>query len=177
MTLPISLAMSGNQHRALQAHLFPSDNLEAVAFLLCGRCVGDRRVRLLVREVHPIPYDQCSRSTVTVTWDTEALATLLTVALQLAVISELRIGSIVLRDVPIAFAQVPPFAAFDLTDHPALLLGTDLMETFRRISLDFRARKVRFQLRRCASTGMALSTSPTASMATVSASGGAVCRR
>ncbi len=100
-----------------------------------------------------------------------------TVALQLAQISELRIGSIVLRDVPIAFAQVPPFAAFDLTDHPALLLGTDLMENFRRISLDFRARKVRFQLRKCGSAGMTLSTSPYASAATVSSSGGAVCKR
>ena len=100
-----------------------------------------------------------------------------TVALQLAQISELRIGSIVLRDVPIAFAQVPPFAAFDLTDHPALLLGTDLMENFRRISLDFRARKVRFQLRKCGSAGMTLSTSPYTSAATVSSSGGAVCKR
>ena len=100
-----------------------------------------------------------------------------TVALQLVEISELRIGSIVLHDVPIAFAQVPPFAAFDLTDHPALLLGTDLMENFRRISLDFRARKVRFQLRRCGSAGMTLSTSPYALAATMSSSGGAVCKR
>ncbi len=100
-----------------------------------------------------------------------------TVALQLAEVSELKIGSIVLRDVPIAFAQVPPFAAFDLVDRPALLLGTDLMETFRRVSLDFRARKLRFQLRKCGTSGMTLSTSPYASAATVSAGGGAVCKR
>jgi hypothetical protein len=48
-----------------------------------------------------------------------------------------------------AFADVPPFKMFGLSDDPALLLGTDLLDTFRRISLDFRARKVRFQLRRC----------------------------
>ena len=50
---------------------------------------------------------------------------------------------------PIAFADVPPFEVFGIRDRPALLLGTDLMETFRKVSLDFRARKVRFQLRQC----------------------------
>jgi hypothetical protein len=64
-------------------------------------------------------------------------------------IPELRLGSVTLTDVPMAFADVPPFEVFGLSDHPALLLGTDLLENFRRISLDFRARKVRFQLRRC----------------------------
>ncbi len=116
--------------------------------------------------------DRAKASTIEVTGVTGT-----TVTLQLAEIAELRLGSIVLHDVPIAFAQVPPFAAFNLTDHPALLLGTDLMENFRRISLDFRARKVRFQLRKCGSAGMALSTSPYASAATVSSSGGAVCKR
>jgi hypothetical protein len=42
----------------------------------------------------------------------------------------------------------------------SLLLGTDLMETFRKVSLDFRARKVRFQLRKCAQT-VQISTTPT----------------
>jgi hypothetical protein len=64
-------------------------------------------------------------------------------------IPELRLGSVTLTDVPMAFADVPPFEVFGLSDHPALLLGTDLLETFRRVSLDFRARRVRFQLRRC----------------------------
>jgi hypothetical protein len=54
-----------------------------------------------------------------------------------------------LRDVPMAFADVPPFKMFGLSGQPALLLGTDLLENFRRISLDFRARKVRFELRKC----------------------------
>ena len=72
-----------------------------------------------------------------------------TVNLQLARVAELRLGSVILRNVPMAFAEVPPFAVFGLSDKPALLLGTDILETFRRVSLDFRARKVRFQLRRC----------------------------
>lgn len=82
-----------------------------------------------------------------------------TIELQLAVIGELRLGSVTLRNVPIAFADVPPFKVFGLSKEPALLLGTDLLETFRRVSLDFRARKVRFQLRRCGSTGVTISTS------------------
>jgi hypothetical protein len=82
-----------------------------------------------------------------------------TVNLELARVKELRLGSVTLRDVPIAFADVPPFALFGLTNEPALLLGTDLLETFRRVSLDFRARKVRFQLRRCGTTGVTISTS------------------
>lgn len=70
--------------------------------------------------------------------------------LQLARVGILELGPVVLRDVPMAFADVPPFKVFGLLDEPALLLGTDLLEHFRRVSLDFRARKVRFQLRRCA---------------------------
>jgi len=71
------------------------------------------------------------------------------VDIELATIDELRLGPVVLHDVPIAFADVPPFRVFGLSDQPSLLIGTDILETFRKVSLDFRARKVRFQLRRC----------------------------
>ena len=80
------------------------------------------------------------------------------IALQLAYVDELRLGPVILRNVPMAFADVPPFQVFGLSDRPALLLGTDLLETFRRVSLDFRARKVRFQLRRCKTQGVVIST-------------------
>jgi len=69
--------------------------------------------------------------------------------LDLAVVRELKLGPIVLQRVPIAFADVPPFEVFGIGDEPALLLGTDLMEKFRRVSLDFGERKLRFQLREC----------------------------
>lgn len=82
-----------------------------------------------------------------------------TLDVQFAQIPELRVGSVILRKVPMAFADVPPFEVFGLSDEPALLLGTDLLETFRRVSLDFRARKVRFQLRRCAAQSILISTS------------------
>jgi len=80
--------------------------------------------------------------------------------LQMAKIGELQIGPITIGDVPIAFADVPPFKLFGLADQPALLIGTDLLEVFRRVSLDFKARKARFQLRRCKSEGVILSTDP-----------------
>ncbi|MFZ4687658.1 MAG: aspartyl protease family protein [Polymorphobacter sp.] len=66
----------------------------------------------------------------------------------LAVLPELRIGGIVLQNVQVAFTDAPPFELFGLEKQPALLLGTDLLKSFKRLSLDFRNRKVRFTLRR-----------------------------
>ncbi|MBX7496912.1 aspartyl protease family protein [Qipengyuania sp. 6B39] len=82
--------------------------------------------------------------------------------LEFTVIKSLKIGPITLQNVPIAFADIPPFAVFGMSDTPSLLLGTDLMESFRRVSLDFRDRKVRFQLRKCEHAGMVLRTGTSA---------------
>jgi hypothetical protein len=99
-----------------------------------------------------------------------------TIDLQVAKIGELRLGPVVLRDVPMAFADVPPFKLFGLSNEPALLLGTDILESFRRVSLDFRARKVRFQLRRCTSQGIVISTDPSA-FTRISATAPDACER
>jgi predicted aspartyl protease len=64
-----------------------------------------------------------------------------------AIIREIHVGGLTLRDVPVAFADPPPFALFGLSKQPALLLGTDVLQVFSRVSLDFHARKVRFRLR------------------------------
>jgi hypothetical protein len=98
-------------------------------------------------------------------------------SLQIAHIGELRLGKVTLRNVPMAFADVPPFQVFGLSEEPALLLGTDLLETFRRVSLDFLRRKVRFQLRRCGSTGVVINTAPTSITRLSSPDSGEVCRR
>jgi hypothetical protein len=82
-----------------------------------------------------------------------------TVQVPIAVIPELDLGPVTLRNVPIAFADVPPFEVFGLDKEPSLLLGTDILETFRRISLDFQARKVRFQLRRCEAEAVSIGNS------------------
>jgi hypothetical protein len=73
---------------------------------------------------------------------------------------------------PIAFADVPPFRVFGLSDQPALLLGTDVLGAFRRVSLDFAARKVRFQLRRCGSEMVSIGVSPSSSLTRLSSNGG-----
>ncbi len=100
-----------------------------------------------------------------------------TIDVQVAKIGKLQLGPVVLRDVPMAFADVPPFKLFGLAETPALLLGTDILENFRRVSLDFRARKVRFQLRRC-SDGVILSTSTTGSLTRIAALGSPeICAR
>ncbi len=79
--------------------------------------------------------------------------------LDFLLLRKLKLGPVELRNVPIAFADVPPFAVFGLGDRPALLLGTDLMESFRRVSLDFHDRKVRFQLKKCTKSAVMLRTS------------------
>ncbi|WP_375691450.1 ThiF family adenylyltransferase [Pseudooceanicola sp. LIPI14-2-Ac024] len=69
MPADINLALTGDQHAHLTAFLFPGDGKEAVALLLCGRRDGERRHRLVVREIHEIPYGHCTRRTTNlVTW-------------------------------------------------------------------------------------------------------------
>jgi proteasome lid subunit RPN8/RPN11 len=75
--IPVSLALSGDQHAHLRSFLFPGDGYEAIAILLCGRRDGDRRHRLTVREVHGVPYDQCERTALKITWNTDAITDIL----------------------------------------------------------------------------------------------------
>lgn len=78
MTAPVNLALSGDQHVHLKSFLFPGDGLEAVAILLCGRRAGDRSHRLVVREIHGIPYEDCTeRTPLRVTWATDYIAPIL----------------------------------------------------------------------------------------------------
>ena len=78
MRVSTSLSLSGDQHEHLKTFLFPGDGKEAAALLLCGRRAGDRRERLVVREVQGIPYGSCSVRTGTrVTWPTEYVAPML----------------------------------------------------------------------------------------------------
>jgi predicted aspartyl protease len=63
------------------------------------------------------------------------------------VMNDVRIGGVLMNNVPIAFADAPPFALFGLADTPAIFLGSDLLNSFRRLGLDFKNRKVRFTLR------------------------------
>lgn len=99
-----------------------------------------------------------------------------TIELQVAVIPELTIGEITIEDLPIAFADLPPFHVFGIAEEPALFLGTDVLENFRRVSLDFQSRKVRFQLRRCTSRGITIQTLTAGLGTRLSTNGDDVCR-
>lgn len=63
------------------------------------------------------------------------------------ILPHIRIGELQINDLPVAFADVPPFAVFGLADRPAMLLGTDALKGLKRMSLDFHQYRVRFQLR------------------------------
>ena len=76
--MKVTLTLTDEQHSLLKTHLFPQDGCEAVAIILCGRCAGDRRHRLVAREVHTIPHGQCTHRTPTsVTWPTDEIVPLL----------------------------------------------------------------------------------------------------
>jgi predicted aspartyl protease len=60
-----------------------------------------------------------------------------------APVSDLRLGSVHLSNVVIAFDDAHVFERFGLTKKPAMLLGMDMMQAFTRVSIDFARRKVR----------------------------------
>lgn len=69
----LTLALSTIDHKALHAHLFPGDGLEAAAVLVCGRA-GEASQRLCVSSVILIPHDACSvRTSVRLNWPSEYL--------------------------------------------------------------------------------------------------------
>lgn len=73
-----ALRLTHAQHQQLHAHLFPGDGKEAVAILLCGKRPGASRHILTVREIHPVPYEQCLERTPThVKWSTDIIDSLL----------------------------------------------------------------------------------------------------
>lgn len=77
----IKLRLTESAHAALAAHLLPGDGLEAVAVGVCGRRRGDHHHCLTVRNIVPIPYDECKvRAPDRVTWSTKRLVPLLETA-------------------------------------------------------------------------------------------------
>ena len=62
------------------------------------------------------------------------------------VVSKLRIGGVSMGNAAIAFADAHPFRLFGLTRKPSMLLGVESLRSFRRVSVDFATRKVKFLL-------------------------------
>lgn len=68
MRPPTDLVFTEEQHRRLVSHLFPGDGLEAGAVLLCGRCAVADRLRLVTRDVAPVPLDASKRTRDSLAW-------------------------------------------------------------------------------------------------------------
>ncbi|UVO54699.1 retroviral-like aspartic protease family protein [Sphingomonas sp. SUN039] len=68
------------------------------------------------------------------------------IAAELASVDGIRIGGFTINDVAVAFVDAHPFKKFGLLNRPAMLLGMDTLRAFRRVSVDFAQRKVRFLL-------------------------------
>jgi molybdopterin/thiamine biosynthesis adenylyltransferase len=74
-----TLRMTEGDYLALRQHLFPGDGNEAAAIALCGRLDAGPHQVLLIREIHPVPYEVCTiHSPVTVAWPSNWLDPLLT---------------------------------------------------------------------------------------------------
>lgn len=77
----VKLRLTQADHAILQQHLFPGDGCEAVAVALCGRRRSAEHHGLMVRQLVPIPHDECKvRTPDRVTWSTERLVPLLEAA-------------------------------------------------------------------------------------------------
>lgn len=67
-------------------------------------------------------------------------------------VSQLSVGGIKIRNLPIAFARFAPFTQLGFTDEPALLLGMNALRNFDQVSIDFDRQQVRFTNRTPPST-------------------------
>lgn len=76
-------------------------------------------------------------------------------------VNDLWIGGVGFENVPIAFADAPPFKRFGLEKTPALLLGMDALRLFRKVQIDFANREIRFTFPRKAMTAVGVSYTPT----------------
>lgn len=75
------LRLTGRQHAALRAHLFPGDGLEAVALALCGRHAGETEC-LTVQRVIDVPHRECRRERLRVSWSPAAYVSILEEAMR-----------------------------------------------------------------------------------------------
>ncbi|MBB4631048.1 aspartyl protease family protein [Sphingosinicella soli] len=63
---------------------------------------------------------------------------------EIALVDDMRLGSVTLMGMPIAFADLPVFRQLGLDTRPAMLLGMNTLRAFEQVAVDFATRKVRF---------------------------------
>jgi predicted aspartyl protease len=61
-------------------------------------------------------------------------------------VGKMRIGGVQLANAAVAFVDAHPFKSFGLSKRPAMLMGIESLRSFRRVSIDFANRKVKFLL-------------------------------
>jgi predicted aspartyl protease len=62
------------------------------------------------------------------------------------VVRELNLGRANVQNFPVLFADSRPFHTLGLADQPALILGMSELKLFRRVAIDFKTRRVLFDL-------------------------------
>ena len=63
-----------------------------------------------------------------------------------AIAREMKIGTLTITDLPIAYGRSPAFESLELDSQPALILGMRDLRMFDRIAIDFAKRRVLFDL-------------------------------
>ena len=63
---------------------------------------------------------------------------------EMDLIGEAYVGGVIIRNMPLAFAQLHIFDHFGLTRQPTLLLGMDVLSLCKRVSVDLRRREATF---------------------------------
>lgn len=61
-------------------------------------------------------------------------------------VGEAKIGSMIVRNIPLAFADLATFHRFGLDNQPAMLLGMDVLGLCDRVTIDFARREASFTL-------------------------------
>jgi hypothetical protein len=59
-------------------------------------------------------------------------------------IGRVRIGSVEIANLPVAFADAATFKQFGLARKPAILLGMQTLRLFEKVTIDFPRREIRF---------------------------------
>jgi predicted aspartyl protease len=64
------------------------------------------------------------------------------------IIHKIQIKNLNVSNIPIMFADAPPFKALGLDNEPALILGVEQLKLFRRVAIDFPKQRILFDLPR-----------------------------
>jgi predicted aspartyl protease len=67
-------------------------------------------------------------------------------AAQYTIVDRVRIGGVAMGNTAVAFADAHPFKLFGLSNKPSMLLGIETLKSFKRVSVDFTTKKIKFLL-------------------------------